>query len=82
MTLIPISERLAVEVSLPVFTTMSVMAGIRTPYLQLAGPTFYNPLRQHPGTRGRGGGLERMVCFLNFLTKNEYISIYTYILYT
>ena len=40
VTLPPVAERLAVELSLPVLRLWSVAAGIPTPNLPLAGPTL------------------------------------------
>ena len=45
VTLTPIAERLAVELSLPVFRLRSVTAGIRTHNLPLSGQRS-NPMRQ------------------------------------
>ena len=48
MTLTLIAERLAVELTIPVFRTIA--AGIRTPNLLLAGQRF-NPLNHRRGKR-------------------------------
>ena len=61
MTLTPIGERLAAELSHPFLQLRSVAVGNRTPNLPLAGP--FNPLRHRRGLYMKVVGVKKEIMY-------------------